>query len=526
MIGDWSVPGDDIKKSQNVADSRILPALRVDQWLPEWQKVSFSAKAHRRQPEPYFYLFKLRASWLKSLSGISRRTTQGGLLRSKDLGIQRRHDENRSTEIREFIQYGYPWSELSKTKRQSGEFDDLRKPGWLPTAIVVNILKSDDERRGIKVAAKDLVGVADSNRQAVAIRLPEKFSGSTWKPNSLHPIEVIDGQHRLWAFEGDSFDEQFELPVVAFHGLDISWQAYLFWTINIKPKRINASLAFDLYPLLRTEDWLEKIDGHPVYRETRAQELTEALWAIEESPWYQRINMLGESGLKQPMVSQAAWIRSLMATFVKKSKGGGVSVGGLFGDSLGKDEDVLPWSRAQQAAFLILMGSLVRDAVKNCREDWAKELRKAPGQGAKEEEKNPAFYGPYTLLATDQGIRGLLYVTNDLSYVRAKILDLTDWESEVGAGASDLDAVNRAFKSLKKQKATAFLEQLAGCLATYDWRTSSAPALTEDERVRKAALRGSGGYKELRVSLLKHLSKCEKEVGKAAKEVISNLHYD
>jgi len=203
-----------------------------------------------------------------------------------------------------------------------------------------------------------------------------------------------------------------------------------------------------------------------------------------------------------------------------------VSVGGLFGDSLGNHEDVLPWSRAQQAAFLILMGSLVRDAVKNCREDWAKELRKASGQGVKEEEKNPAFYGPYTLLATDQGIRGLLYVTNDLSYVCAQSLDLTDWESEVGAGASDLDAVSRAFKSLKRQKANAFLERLAGCLATYDWRTSSAPALTEDERVRKAALRGSGGYKELRVGLLKHLSKCEKEVGKAAKEVISTLRYD
>src|SRR5258708_1018601 len=119
-------------KSQDVGDDRILPALRVNQWLPEWQKVSFSAKAHRRQPEPHFYLFKLRASWLKSLSGISRRTTQGGLLRSKDLGIQRRHDENRSNEIREFIQYGYPWSELSQPKRQSGEFNDRRKPGWLP----------------------------------------------------------------------------------------------------------------------------------------------------------------------------------------------------------------------------------------------------------------------------------------------------------------------------------------------------------------------------------------------------------
>ena len=50
----------------------------------------------------------------------------------------------------------------------------------------------------------------------------------------------------------------YELPVIAFQGLDVTWQAYLFYTINIKPKRINASLAYDLYPLLRVQDWLEK----------------------------------------------------------------------------------------------------------------------------------------------------------------------------------------------------------------------------------------------------------------------------
>lgn len=104
---------------------RDLTALKVSQWLPEWDKVSYSSEAHRREPEPYFYIFKLRASWLKALAGIYRRTTQGGLLRSSDLGIQRRHEEKRSDEIRQFIEYGYPWSELSKTKRESGDFEDL-----------------------------------------------------------------------------------------------------------------------------------------------------------------------------------------------------------------------------------------------------------------------------------------------------------------------------------------------------------------------------------------------------------------
>src|ERR1700722_3363273 len=140
-------------------------------------------------------------------------------------------------------------------------------------------------------------------------------------PSRLPPFEVIDGQHRLWAFEGASKLENFELPVVAFVGLDISWQAYLFYTINIKPKKINTSLAFDLYPLLRTEDSLERFEGTAIYRETRAQEITEALWSYPKSPWHRRIDMLGEGGRKH--VTQAAWVRSLTATFVKSFEGRG-----------------------------------------------------------------------------------------------------------------------------------------------------------------------------------------------------------
>lgn len=510
-------------KKGDLPGKRELPALRVNQWLPEWNKVSFSARSHRRQPETHFYIFKLRASWLKSLSGIHRRTIQAGQLRSSDLGIQRRHDQRRSDEIREFVQYGYPWSELSQSKRESGEFNDLRKPGWLPTSIVVNILENGDKRRGVEVASEDLITISDAGNATVKLKLPDKFAGDGWKPQRLHPMEVIDGQHRLWAFESGSFDDQFELPVVAFHGLDISWQAYLFWTINIRPKRINASLAFDLYPLLRTEDWLEKFQGHSIYRETRAQELVEALWAVPESPWYQKINMLGEPGLQEAMVSQAAWIRSLMATFVKTW---GKEIGGLFGAQLGKHEEVLAWSRAQQAAFLIYMGRCIRDAIQGCQERWAKGLRALSIQSQGDRPKlDSAFYGSHSLLSTDQGIRGLLYVTNDICYVRANELKLQEWVSDADAGASDEDAVRAALDSIKTRPVANFLREIAQVLSKYDWRTSSFPDLSDSERIRKAAMRGSGGYKELRQDLLKLLAGEGRDLGKAAREVLLALGY-
>jgi DGQHR domain-containing protein len=497
---------------------REITALKVRQWLQEWGKVQFRPKDHKRRPDDSFYLFSLSAAYLKMLTGIQRRTTKGKLKRAEDLGIQRRHEEDRSTVIADYVKYGSPWSDLSKHKRESGLYNDLRRPGWLPTAIVVNILAPGDKRRGQEVARDDLVAIEDNGSQSVEIKLPPSFTGPGWKPERFFPIEVIDGQHRLWAFEQEEIDDSFELPVVAFRGLDIGWQAYLFVTINIKPKRINMSLAYDLYPLLRTEEWLQKFEGHPVYRETRAQELVEALWSHPKSPWCERINMLGEPGQKQQMVTQAAWIRSLMATFIK-AWGRGVRIGGLFGAPVGSHKEVLPWDGAQQAAFLIVAGQKLQAALHEENKGWAKSLREA----AKGSEDDPTFYGDYSLLSTDQGIRGFLSVVNDLCYVRAQEIELASWISDGNARPTDEEAVSTAINSLKKHKAASFLTQIMSGLSQYDWRTSSAPDLEEEERKRKAALRGSGGYKELRLELLDLVSKNKSDVGIAAKKVLSSI---
>lgn len=137
--------------------------------------------------------------------------------------------------------------------------------------------------------------------------------------------------------------------MVAFHGLDIAWQAYLFWSINVSPKRINPSHAFDLYPLLRTQDWLDRVGELTVYREARAQELTELIYSHPKSPWKNRINMLGERGAGG--VSQAAWVRALLTTFLGTGRGHGRP--GLFQSNLSGYEELLQWTRPQQSAFII-----------------------------------------------------------------------------------------------------------------------------------------------------------------------------
>jgi DGQHR domain-containing protein len=502
-----------------------IPALKVNQWLDLWNEVKFDAKKLRARPSEHFYLFTLRAQELRRLSGIYPRVAHGRTRATDDLGIQRRHDAERSDEISAFIRFGHPWAGLSKAQRSSSEYADLKKPGWLPTAIVVNILKDGDVRGGKKIAAPDVIRVAETEDGA-SVTLPAGFPRSDWEPSGVPPIEVIDGQHRLWAFSDDIKDGKFQLPVVAFQGLDISWQAYLFYTINIKPKRITASLAFDLYPLLRTEDWLEKFEGPVIYRETRAQELVDLLYSHPLSPWCKRINMLGESGLGRRMVSQAAWVRSLLATFVKHWEGKHISIGGLFGAPVGKHEQVLPWSRYEQGAFLIAAGECFQKSVKTGKEKWQKALRASEEPNLFADGEDSAFSGSNSLIAQDQGIRAFLSVVNDLCFLSADRLKLSEWGrggNPLGAG---LEIVTSAVKSLKGTKIQFFLGELGDQLAKFDWRASSAPGLSPEESLMKAAFRGSGGYRELRRQILLELSKSKGDIGSMSQAAIKQLGYE
>jgi DGQHR domain-containing protein len=489
---------------------RTVPALRIHQWQPEWDQINFTGP-HRAKPPDHFFISSIRASVLRALCGIERRSTEEGTRRPEDLGIQRRHDDKRSKEIARFVRHGYPWSVLPEARRESGEFDTLKQPGWLPTAIVVNVRTDSDRYGGSKVDKRDLVSVAESSDGTAQLRLPSM--GSDWEPRALHPIEVIDGQHRLWAFDPDDPPTDFEFPVVAFVGLDRTWQAYLFWTINIKPKRINASLAFDLYPLLRNQEWLEHFEGASVYRETRAQELTELLWSHEDSPWYHRINMLGERG--DTDVRQAAWVRSLTSTFVKSYEGSRVQIGGLFGAAAGKDQEVLNWTREQQAAYLIHFWRAIEEAVGATRSTWAGNLRKLAQNEAEENEETKAavaearrrapFVSRYSLLNTDQGVRGALYMANDLAYLGADELKLEAWRAGSASESSDQAAVTAHLDSLKDQPVAELLKEIANAVAGFDWRTSATPGMLSEDRQRSSAFRGSSGYRELRLQLFEHI---------------------
>jgi DGQHR domain-containing protein len=274
-----------------------IPLLKVNQWLKSWELSDWAPDL----PEPphEFYIASVPLRVLRGLAGVSRRTIEDRKTGDKHAGYQRAHQISRSKNIARYIQFGYPLSNQKNLDPE--EHRKLVHPGWLPTSILVNIIQpGETRRRGGKDAVLDDAQAIKITTEGAfhALNIPTTLESSRNKNqgSNLEPIEIIDGQHRLFAVDElgkDVYDDDYEVPVVFFNGLTESWQAYLFWVINVEPRKINTSLAFDLYPELRSQTWLESGEGVKVYQEHRAQELTEVLWRHNSSPWKDRIELHG-----------------------------------------------------------------------------------------------------------------------------------------------------------------------------------------------------------------------------------------
>ena len=479
-----------------------ITMLRINQWMNEWGDIDFKSPL-RRKPDPVFYMFSIDARLLKKLSDVHRRKSVGK--RVADISVQRQKNDFRIEEISKYIEGGFPWSTISKQEQKLPENEDLKMPGLLPTAIIANILGEGEVRNGLTIDKKDRISIEDFEGKPAKLKIPSHiFEDDHWNP-ALKPIEIIDGQHRLWAFdENQNLSGNYELPVIAFNNLDRAWQAYLFYTINIKPVKINTSLGFDLYPLLRTQRWLEKSkDGLLAYRETRAQEIVEALWNFPGSSWYKRINMIGDSpGL---VMSQAAFIRAIVNSFFKKSKG-------LYADVIDSNYKVLDWNRAQQSAFLVILWNSISDAVKDCKKPWAEKLREDSESNQSFENTlslDLAFTSKNSFLARDQGVRGILSFANDLFYVAANSTDIDFnsfiWEDDLDESTISNESITSAISLFERNTIlSGLVNEFAKLVCNIDWRTSTALFEENDpQREIQMKYRGSGGYSEVWKALYK-----------------------
>jgi len=490
-----------------------IKAFKVKQWLTSWDSVSKYDTKNRRKPQSYFYQFNIPALLLKRIYEVHNRQAYVG--KKEEPFSQRKHSEERSHEIREYVKGGYPWSTISLAQKESETYKDLQMPGWLPTSLIANILAPESLRRLKTIEEDSVITVNQIDDRMAELILPEKIWTDKWMP-IVSPIEIIDGQHRIRAFDYISnLQGEFEFPVIAFHNLDFTWQAYLFYTINIKPKRINTSLAYDLMPLLRIQDWLEHdLNGPDVYKKVRAQELTEILWRTKTSPWHNRINMLGDVGASSGgPVSQNAFINSLTNSFVKRWDG---KIGGLFGGEMTQGEqDVIQWDKETQGAFLIFIWKAINNAIIKSKAEWVQDLKSRDeiveinGLGA-------GFYSSKSFFTTDQGIRPVLMIFNDMAFIANDILELQKFIVDIDYDKFSVEEIMEII--IEHFRDNNIINDFVNAIAQeiinkFDWRTPSAFDQSDREQDLKRQFqnqfRGSGGYREMRVQLLRVLAASE-----------------
>jgi len=121
--------------------------------------------------------------------------------------------------------------------------------------------------------------------------------------------EVIDGQHRLEGIKSSNNINDFELPVVLMFNLYPEEKAYVFSIINSKQTRVNMSLIYDLFALST------KRSPYKTCHET-----ARALNKEFESPFHNRLKMLGKKGPEQELasLSQGTFIKYMLELISKK----------------------------------------------------------------------------------------------------------------------------------------------------------------------------------------------------------------
>ena len=100
------------------ARRKLVPALKVHQWLDEWDEIDWRVEENRSKPQKCFFQFNMPAPQLRALCGIYPRSAEARESASEDTGIQRRHEPGRSKEISRFVRFGY-LGQISLTLREN-----------------------------------------------------------------------------------------------------------------------------------------------------------------------------------------------------------------------------------------------------------------------------------------------------------------------------------------------------------------------------------------------------------------------
>lgn len=223
------------------------------------------------QPIGTFYLGKINSDVLVKHYYVNPRY--------KDKGIQRPHSVKRVKEIADYC----------------------RDPdATFPTPIIVSI------------TTKDLIPEESRHEFKKINSIPGGISiDLSDLPQYKEIFEIIDGQHRIRGIELAKKISNFscELVVVLMIDLTEEEKAYVFSTINSNQAKVDKSLIYDLFELSTTRSPFKT--AHYIARSMNSN---------EQSPFYNRLKMLGKKESDMSTLSQGTFVYGVLSLISKDPK--------------------------------------------------------------------------------------------------------------------------------------------------------------------------------------------------------------
>jgi DGQHR domain-containing protein len=223
------------------------------------------------QPIGDFYVGVIRADDLLRICRFDYRRMEFKNEYADYLGIQRKLNEGRIAEIREYV----------------GTVDSC-----FPTSIVISVDEKCARLEQSELQGFQFLRVSDyTDPDSPQLSIPLD-----------HAATIIDGQHRLKGLE-EAKKDNFELSISVFIGADAATEASIFSIVNLAQTKVNKSLTYDLFEYAKTRS-----------PEKTCHEIVVALDKLDDSPFKARIKRLGVAteGRFGETLSQATIVKGLL----------------------------------------------------------------------------------------------------------------------------------------------------------------------------------------------------------------------
>ena len=234
------------------------------------------------------------------------------------------------------------------------EYIEGEAKGFFPTNVLLNI---DTEGQGARFQSFYQPG---DGQEFVNLMLPGRYK-SAW---------VIDGQHRLLAYEESELKSIQNLCVIAFFDLDPSLQANMFVDINNKQKRVPANVIIELNAKLKwgsekPKEFLQAMNARTML----------TLATKKTSPLYGLVKLEGDSDKSKPFTGKT--IEEVIRTqrYFGTDKSGALQQGRFW-----MPEPLLERSKEKSMNKLYSFLSLILDEFEKACITWNNELTNDEGR--------------------------------------------------------------------------------------------------------------------------------------------------